>query len=62
MPGIRPGDALAAEILEFCDGRLARYKVPKSIDFIAEMPRDPNGKLYRRKLREPYWAGRERAI
>ena len=36
--------------------------MPKSIDFIAEMPRDPNGKLYKRKLRDPYWEGRERAI
>ncbi len=34
----------------------------ESIDFIAEMPRDPNGKLYKRKLRDPYWEGRERAI
>ena len=35
---------------------------PKSIDFTTEMPRDPNGKLYKRKLRDPYWEGRERAI
>ncbi len=42
--------------------KLAKYKTPRSIDFIAEMPRDPNGKLYKRKLRDPYWAGRERAI
>ena len=41
--------------------RLAKYKRPKSIDFIAEMPRDPNGKLYKRKLRDPYWEGRDRA-
>ena len=42
--------------------RLAKYKTPKTIDFIDEMPRDPNGKLYKRKLRDPYWEGRERAI
>jgi long-chain acyl-CoA synthetase len=60
--GVAPGDALAAELIEFCQGRLARFKIPKSIDFVSEMPRDPNGKLYRRKLRDPYWAGRERAI
>ncbi|HSS12056.1 MAG TPA: acyl-CoA synthetase [Acidimicrobiales bacterium] len=53
---------LADDILAFCAGRLARFKTPKSIDFIVEMPRDPNGKLYKRKLRDPYWAGRERAI
>ena len=34
----------------------------RAIDFIAELPRDPNGKLYKRKLRDPYWAGRDRAI
>jgi long-chain acyl-CoA synthetase len=61
-PGVDPGDALADDILEFCAGRLARFKTPKSIDFVAEMPRDPNGKLYKRKLRDPYWQGRERAI
>jgi long-chain acyl-CoA synthetase len=41
---------------------LARYKLPRRIEFTDAMPRDPNGKLYKRKLRDPYWAGRERAI
>ena len=61
-PGAEPGQPLADEILRFCADKLARFKTPKSIDFIAEMPRDPNGKLYKRKLRDPYWEGRERAI
>jgi long-chain acyl-CoA synthetase len=61
-PGAEPGPELADEILAFCADRLAKFKTPKSIDFIAEMPRDPNGKLYKRKLRDPYWEGRERAI
>jgi long-chain acyl-CoA synthetase len=56
--GEQPGADLAAELLAYLDGRLARFKWPRSIDFIAEMPRDPSGKLYRRKLREPYWADR----
>ncbi|MHB1585159.1 MAG: acyl-CoA synthetase [Acidimicrobiales bacterium] len=60
--GVEASDELADEILEFCAGRLARFKTPKSIDFVAEMPRDPNGKLYKRKLRDPYWEGRTRAI
>ena len=60
--GVEPSPALAAEILAWCAGRLAKFKTPKSIDFTAEMPRDPNGKLYKRKLRDPYWEGRERAI
>jgi long-chain acyl-CoA synthetase len=61
-PGVEPGDALAAEILDFLKGRLANFKLPRSIDFIDEMPRDPNGKLYKRKLRDPYWEGRDRKI
>ena len=60
--GVAAGPALADEILAYCAGRLAKYKQPKSIDFIEVMPRDPNGKLYKRKLRDPYWQGRERAI
>ena len=61
-PGVDPGPALADEILSFSRDKLAKFKMPKSIDFVAEMPRDPNGKLYKRKLRDPYWEGRERAI
>ena len=62
VDGVEPSPELEADILAFCDGRLARFKTPKKIDFIVEMPRDPNGKLYKRKLRDPYWEGRERAI
>ncbi len=61
-PGVEAGDDLRDDILGFCAGKLARFKMPKSIDFVDEMPRDPNGKLYKRKLRDPYWEGRERAI
>jgi len=61
-PGVDPGPELADEILAFCGDKLARFKTPRSVDFIVEMPRDPNGKLYKRKLRDPYWEGRERAI
>ncbi|MGH0034917.1 MAG: acyl-CoA synthetase [Myxococcota bacterium] len=49
-------------IYEFLKPRLAKMKTPRSIDFIEEMPRDPNGKLYKRKLRDPYWEGRDRQI
>ncbi|ROQ63597.1 long-chain acyl-CoA synthetase [Streptomyces sp. 840.1] len=55
--GYEAGDALAAEILGHCAGRLAGYKRPKTLGFITTMPRDPNGKLYKRRLREPYWEG-----
>jgi len=59
---VQPGDELAAELIAHVEGSLAKYKWPKTIDFIEEMPRDPSGKLYKRKLRDPYWEGRERAI
>ena len=61
-PGVAPSPALAAEILAFCTDRIAKFKCPKTIDFMPELPRDPNGKLYKRKLRDPYWVGRERVI
>ena len=60
--GVEPGPELERELIEFLGTRLARYKVPRSIDFMAELPRDPNGKLYKRRLRDPYWEGRERVI
>jgi long-chain acyl-CoA synthetase len=62
IEGTKADDALEREILEWAATRLAKYKRPRSIDFTNEMPRDPNGKLYKRKLRDPYWEGRERAI
>jgi long-chain acyl-CoA synthetase len=62
VEGEAPGQALTDDILAFCRDKLAKYKTPKSIDYIVEMPRDPNGKLYKRKLRDPYWEGRSRAI
>ena len=62
VPGVTAGPALADEILAWCGEHIARYKSPRSIDFVTSMPRDPNGKLYKRKLRDPYWEGRERAI
>jgi long-chain acyl-CoA synthetase len=61
-PGAAPGPALTAELLAFLGDRIAKFKLPRTIDYVAELPRDPNGKLYKRKLRDPYWAGRDRAI
>jgi long-chain acyl-CoA synthetase len=60
--GAAPGPELAAELIASLEGRLAKIKWPKSVDFIAEMPRDPSGKLLKRKLRAPYWEGRASAI
>ncbi|MEW2033718.1 acyl-CoA synthetase [Streptomyces roseifaciens] len=60
--GHAPGAPLAADILAHCAGALAGYKRPRSVEFIAAMPRDPNGKLYKRRLREPHWKGRGRSV
>jgi len=57
-----PGPELTGELLAFLGGRLAKFKLPRTIDYVTELPRDPNGKLYKRRLRDPYWAGRDRAI
>ena len=53
-PGIAPTAELAAELTDFLRQRVARYMVPKSIDFIDEMPRLPTGKLYKQALRDRY--------
>ncbi|MCZ4102186.1 acyl-CoA synthetase [Streptomyces sp. So13.3] len=60
--GHKAGPELADHILAHCEKRLAGYKRPRTVDFITEMPRDPNGKLYKRRLRDPYWEGRDRAL
>src|SRR5439155_546552 len=60
--GAVPGPELIASILASLDGRLARMKWPKRIDFIEQMPRDPSGKLLKRRLRDPYWQDRDTAI
>lgn len=54
-PGIQPGDALADAILDHCRTRLSRFKCPKSVDFIDQLPRLPTGKLLKRELRKRYW-------
>jgi long-chain acyl-CoA synthetase len=56
------GPALVEELRAFCGERLARHKIPRTIDFVDALPRDPNGKLFKRKLRDPYWVGRDRQI
>ena len=62
VAGVSADQALVTELLAFLSERVAKYKLPRSIDFVSELPRDPNGKLYKRKLRDPYWQGRATAI
>lgn len=61
-PGFEPTEATAAAILERCRLRIAHFKCPRSIDFVDELPRLPNGKVEKRRLREPYWADQASAI
>jgi long-chain acyl-CoA synthetase len=62
VDGVAPGPELTASLLDFLDGRIAKFKLPRTIDYVAELPRDPNGKLYKRRLRDPYWAARDQKI
>lgn len=48
------GEALEAELADYLSGKLARLKMPRMFDFRAELPREANGKLYKRKLKEEY--------
>ena len=54
QPGYTAGAKLEAELIEHCRARLAHYKCPRSVDFVDELPRHDNGKLYKHKLREAY--------
>ena len=62
MPGVAPGPELAQELMAFCAEHLSKQKCPRSVDFSVELPRLPTGKLYKRLLRDPYWAGRKSRI
>ena len=54
--------ALAQELLDFCRANLSHVKCPRSVDFDAELPRYPTGKLLKRLLRERYWKGHQSQI
>jgi acyl-CoA synthetase (AMP-forming)/AMP-acid ligase II len=54
--------ATEREIIDFMRAQIAHYKCPKSVDFLAVLPRNPSGKLLKYVLRQPYWAGRDRAV
>jgi acyl-CoA synthetase (AMP-forming)/AMP-acid ligase II len=61
VDGVTPGPDLEAELIEYCRAHLAGYKCPRTVEFDI-LPRDPNGKLYKRRIRERYWQGRESRI
>ncbi len=60
---LKPGVvATEAEIIDWMRERIARYKCPKTVDFVEVLPRNPSGKLLKRVLREPYWQGQQRSV
>ena len=58
-----PGATVDVEqVLAYCHERLASFKCPKTVDAVAELPRNPTGKVLKKDLRKPYWEGHERKI
>ena len=53
---------LRDEIEKLCSDQLARFKCPRTIELRSDLPRDPNGKLYRKKVRDPFWESVQRSI
>lgn len=62
VEGIEPNEQLTADILTYLAGRIAKMKLPRTVDYMDELPRDPNGKLYKRRLRDPYWKNQTRNV
>ena len=60
---VNPGETLTAEeVMAFARTRIASYKIPRSVDFVNELPRNPSGKILKRELRRPYWEGYDRQV
>jgi acyl-CoA synthetase (AMP-forming)/AMP-acid ligase II len=60
---MKPGKrATPSDIIGFIRERIAGFKTPKSVEFIAALPRNASGKILRRHLRDPYWAGKDRQV
>ena len=62
VPGVTADEALVAELMAFCAKHLSHQKCPRSIDFEDELPRLPTGKLYKRLLKDRYWADHKNGI
>jgi acyl-CoA synthetase (AMP-forming)/AMP-acid ligase II len=62
VDGVAAGPELEVELIEYCRAHLATYKCPRTVEFDDDLPRDPNGKLYKRRIRDRYWQGRTSRI
>ena len=59
----KPGvDLSAGELIGWARERIAGYKLPKSVDFVDALPRNPTGKILKRELRKPYWGDKQRQV
>ena len=56
------GPGLAADLIVYCRDRLVHFKCPRTVDFVPGLPRSETGKLYKRMLRDTYWAGHRSPI
>ena len=53
---------MANELIEYCRDRIAHFKCPRTIDFVPDLPRSATGKLFKRLLRDEYWADHQTSI
>jgi long-chain acyl-CoA synthetase len=59
----KPGATVTAdELIGFARERIAHFKAPRTVDFVETLPRTPTGKILKRELRKPFWAGQERQV
>jgi acyl-coenzyme A synthetase/AMP-(fatty) acid ligase len=56
------GPEVERDLIAYCRDRLAHFKCPRTVDFVPGLPRSETGKLYKRVLRDAYWAGHRSAI
>ena len=60
---LKPGQTLTAdELIVHCQERLARFKCPRSVDFIAALPRTGSGKIAKKEIRDRYWLGEAKRV
>jgi acyl-CoA synthetase (AMP-forming)/AMP-acid ligase II len=60
---LKPGQRVRAEdLVAHCQERLARFKCPRSIDFVSALPRTGSGKIAKKEIRDPYWAGYSKRV
>lgn len=62
LPGVEASTALTSEIKAYLSAHISATKIPRHIEYAETLPRDPNGKLYKRLLRDPHWAGHGRSV